>query len=272
MSKLTSNSGFLDVQGASLYYEVAGEGYPLLLLHAGIADSSMWDEQFPLFAQHYRTLRYDLRGFGQTQWNAGTFAAYEDPVALFHALHVQKAHVLGISFGGKIALDFALTHPELVASLILVAPSIGGEQPSEQIRHFVQEEDALVEKGDLQDATELNLRLWVDGPQRTPEQVKPTVRQRVYEMQYHAFTIPMPENADEQQVEPPAITRLTEIRVPTLIIVGDLDLPEKLDLSKQLATFIPSAQLEVIAGAAHMVSMEQPQKFNDIVLNFLSKL
>ncbi len=272
MSKLASNSGFLDVQTASLYYEVAGEGYPLLLLHAGIADSRMWDEQFPLFAQYYRTIRYDLRGFGQSQWNPGTFATYEDPVALFHALDVQKAHVLGVSFGSKIALDFALVHPELVASLILVAPSAGGEQPSEQILHFFQEEDALVEKGDLQGATELNLRLWVDGLQRTPEQVNPTVRQRVYDMQYHAFTVPMPEGADEQQVEPPAITRLAEIRVPTLIIVGDLDLPEKLDLSEQLATSISGAKLEVIAGAAHMVSMEQPQKFNDIVLNFLGKL
>ena len=272
MSKLTSNSGFLDVQAASLYYEVAGEGYPLLLLHAGIADSRMWDDQFPVFAQHCQTIRYDLRGFGQTRWDAGTFATYEDPVALFHALDVPKAHVLGISLGSKIALDFALIHPELVASLILVAPSVSGEQPSEQIRSFFQEEDALVEKGDLQGATELNLRLWVDGPQRTPEQVNPIVRQRVYEMQYHAFTVPMPEGADEQQVEPPAITRLAEIRVPTLIIVGDLDLPEKLDLSKQLATSIPGAKLEVIAGAAHMVSMEQPQKFNDSVLNFLSKL
>ncbi len=271
MSKLTSNSGFLDVPSASLYYEVAGDDYPLLLLHAGIADSRMWDDQFPIFAQHYRTVRYDLRGFGQTRWEAGTFAPYEDPVALFHALDIQKAHVLGISFGSKVALDFALVHPELIASLILVAPSVGGIETSEQIRRFFQEEDALVEKGDLQGATELNLRLWVDGSQRTPEQVNPIVRQRVYEMQYHAFTIPMPEDADEQQVEPPAITRLAEIQVPTLIIVGDLDLSEKLNLSEQLATSISGAKLEVIAGAAHMVSMEQPQKFNDIVLDFLSE-
>ncbi len=271
MSKRTSHSGFLDVQTAALYYEVEGDGYPLLLLHAGIADSRMWDEQFPIFAQHYRTISYDLRGFGQTRWETGTFAAFEDPVALFSALGVQKAHVLGISFGAKIALDFTLVHPELVASLILVAPSVGGEEPSEQIRRFFQEEDALVEQGDLQGATELNLRLWADGPQRTPEQVNPTVRQRVYEMQYHAFTVPMPEDADEQELEPPAITRLAEVRVPTLIIVGDLDLPEKLDLSKQLATSISGAKLEVIAGAAHMVSMEQPQRFNDIVLDFLSK-
>lgn len=272
MSELTSTTGFLDVQAASLYYEVAGEGYPLLLLHAGIADSRMWDDQFPIFAQYYRTMRYDLRGFGQSRWESGAFSTYEDPVALFHALDIQKAYVVGISFGGKIALDFALTHPELVAALVLVAPSIGGEQPSEQIRRFFQEEDALVEKGDLQGATELNLRLWVDGPQRTPDQVNPTVRQRVYEMQYHAFTIPIPEGADEQELQPPAITRLAEVHVPTLIIVGDLDLPEKLELTAHLARSIPGARSEIITGAAHMVSMEQPQEFNHLVLDFLGKL
>ena len=269
MSEHTSTAGFLDVQSASLYYEVAGEGYPLLLLHAGIADSRMWDDQFPVFAQHYRTIRYDLRGYGQTRWDSGTFATYEDPVALFRALGVQKAHVIGISYGSKIALDFTLAHPELVASLVLVAPSAGGEEPSEQIRHFAQEEDALVEKGDLAGATELNVRLWVDGPHRTPDQVNSSVRQRVYEMQYHAFTVPMPEVIDEQELEPPAITRLAEVRVPTLVIVGDLDLPDKVKLSEKLATNIPGARREVMAGAAHMPTMEQPQEFNRIVLDFL---
>ena len=271
MSELISHTGFLDVQASSLYYEVAGEGYPLLLLHAGVADSRMWDDQFPIFAQHYRTMRYDLRGFGQSRWEAGPFAAYEDPIALFDALEVQKAHVIGISFGAMVALDLTLAHPERVASLVLVAPSVGGTEPSEQIRRFFQEEDALVEKGDLQAATELNLRLWVDGPQHTPDQVNPSVRQRVYDMQYHAFTIPMPEGADEQKLQPPAITRLAEVRVPTLIVVGDLDLAEKLNLSTHLVSSIPGARQEVITGAAHMVSMERPQEFNRVVLDFLNE-
>ncbi len=232
----------------------------------------MWDDQFPIFAQHYRTIRYDLRGYGRTRWESGSFATYEDPAALFNALDVQKAHIIGISYGSKIALDFALAHPEMVASLVLVAPSVGDEQSSDQIRRFFQEEDALVEKGDLQGATELNLRLWVDGPQRVPDQVKPTVRQRVYEMQYHAFTIPIPEGADEQELQPPAIMRLMEVRTPTLIIVGDLDLPEKLKLTEQLATSIPDARREIIAGAAHMVSMEKPEEFNRMVLDFLREL
>jgi 3-oxoadipate enol-lactonase len=269
VSELTSTTGFLDVQAASLYYEFAGHGNPLLLIHAGIADSRMWDEQFPVFAQHYRVIRYDLRGYGQTRWQSGTFANREDPVALFNALGVQRAHVIGVSFGSEIALDLTLAHPELVASLVMVAPSAGGTQLSELIRRFIREENELMEQGDVQGATELNLRLWVDGSQRGPEQVNPTVRQRVYEMQHHAFTVPMPEDAYEEELQPPAITRLSEVRAPTLVIVGELDLPEKLELADHLATSIPGARQEIIANAAHMVSMEQPQQFNRIVLDFL---
>ncbi len=230
------------------------------------------DEQFPVFAQHYRTIRYDLRGFGQTRLEAGTFANHEDAAALLDALGAQQAHVIGVSHGSEIALDFTLAHPELVASLVMVAPSVGGAQLSERIRSFIREENALVEQSDLQGATELNLRLWVDGLHRAPEQVHQAVRQRLYEMQYHAFTIPIPEGIDEEELQPPAITRLSEVRVPTLVIVGDLDLPEKLELSEHLTTGIPGARQEIIAGAAHMVSMEQPQEFNRIVLDFLSEV
>ena len=269
MTDLRSETGFLTVQGAPLYYEVTGQGQSLLFIHAGIADSRMWDEQFPVFAQHYQVIRYDLRGFGKSQFPAGRFANYEDPAALLHFVNVGNAHVIGISFGGKIAVDFALAHPEMVSSLVLVAPSIGGVQPSEEVLHFAEEEEALLERGDLQAATDLNVRFWVDGPQRVPDQVNPEVRRRVYEMQYHAFTVPMSTEAEELMIEPPAIGRLTEIRVPTLIIVGDCDLPGKIDLAQRLAVQIPHAQLEIITGAAHMVSMEQPEEFNRIVLDFL---
>lgn len=269
MADYPSTSGFLLVQGAPLYYTVTGHGYPLILLHAGIADSRMWDDHIPLFAEQRQVIRYDLRGFGKSQFPAAPFASYEDPAELLRALQVKKAHVIGASFGSKVAVDFTLAHPEMVASLTLIAPSIGGTKPSPEGLRFNEEEDALLERGDLAGATELNVRMWVDGPRRTPEQVDPEVRRRVYEMQYHAFTVPMPEEADDLPLEPPAISRLAEIRVPTLIIVGDYDLPEKLALGRRLATELPDARLEIIAGAAHMVSMEQPEQFNRIVLAFL---
>lgn len=269
MTGLPSETGFLTVQGAPLYYEVTGQGQPLLFIHAGIADSRMWDEQFLVFAQDYRVIRYDLRGFGKSQFPAGSFANYEDPAALLHSLNVEKTHVIAVSFGGKVAVDFALLHPEMVSSLVLVAPTIGGEHLTEDVLDFIREEESLLERDDLKAATDLNIRFWVDGPRRTPDQVDPEVRRRVYEMQYHAFTVSVPEGVEELMIEPPAIRRLGEIRVPALIIVGDCDLPGKIALAQQLAEHLPFAQLQIIKDAAHMVSMERPQEFNRIVLDFL---
>lgn len=272
MTEQTSTTGFLEVPGASLYYECAGLGQPLLLIHAGIADSRMWDEQFPVFAQRYRVIRYDVRGYGQTRLGPGTFANHEDVAALLDALGTQKAHIIGVSYGSAIALDFTLAYPDMVASLVMVAPGAGGVEPSERIRQFIHDENALLEQGNIEGATELNLRLWVDGIHRSPEQVNPLVRQRVYDMQYHAFTIPMPEGIQEEELQPPAITRLSEVRAPALIIVGDLDLPEKLELTAQLASAIPNARQHIISGTAHLPSMEQPDEFNRVVLNFLGEV
>jgi 3-oxoadipate enol-lactonase len=271
MAALQPGAGFLDVQGAPLYYEIAGQGYPLLLIHAGVADSSMWDEQFQVFAERYKVIRYDLRGFGKSEFPAGLFANHEDPAALLKFLNVKRAHIIGISFGGKIALDFTLVYPEMVGSLVLVAPSVGGHKPPADVLRFGEEEEALLERGDLEGATELNLRMWVDGPKRTPEQVNPTVRRHVHNMQYHAFTVHMPEAAEELELQPPAITRLEEVSMPTLIIVGDYDIPDMLTLAQKLAGEIPGAQQVVIPGVAHMVNMEKPEEFNRVVLDFLSR-
>jgi len=270
VTEFTSNTGFLDVQGAPLYYEVAGQGSALLLIHAGIADHRMWDQQFAVFAQQYRTMRYDLRSFGQSQLPARPFTFYEDLVALLQHLDVKKAHVIGASFGGKVALDFALAHPTMIDSLILVAPDVGGHPPSEDIRRFSEEEEALLECGDLEGATELNLRMWVDGPLRTPEQVNPLVRQRVHDMQYHAFTASIPEGVEEIALDPPAALRLAELHVPTLVLVGDHDVPQKLVLAHELIMQITGAQQVIVPDVAHMVNMEQPEFFASTVLEFLN--
>lgn len=270
MTTFPLESGFLNVQGAPLYYEVAGQGHPLLLIHAGIADSRMWDEQFPVFARHYRVVRFDLRGYGKSAIPPNLFAEYEDPAALLHFLGMEQAHVVAVSFGGKIAIDFTLAHPDMVTSLVLVAPLVVGYPESAEVQQFNEEEERLLEQGDLDAAAELNVRTWVDGPRRMPEQVNAGVRERVREMQYHAFTVPVPEGADEIPLELPAIERLAEIRVPTLLIIGEYDLAEKHALVDLLATEIPRAQRVAVANAAHMLNMEQPDEFNRLVLDFLT--
>jgi pimeloyl-ACP methyl ester carboxylesterase len=273
MTELQPQTGFLDGQGAPLYYEVAGTGQPLLLIHAGVADSRMWDDQFQTFAQQYRVVRYDLRGFGKSTVPSGKFANHEDVTALFEYLGIKQAHLIGISFGGLIALDFTLAHPEKVTSLVLGAPDVSGrESSSADVSRFAVEEEALLERGDLAGATELNLRMWLDVPRRTLDQVDHIVRQRIYDMQYHAFTVPIPDESEELSLEPPAITRLAEIHVPTLLIVGEYDIPDKIELVGQLAEEIALARQIVIPNAAHIVNMEQPAEFNRVVLDFLAHI
>lgn len=269
MSQSFITADFLTINGTQVYYEVAGKGQPLVLLHAGVADSRMWDEQFTVFAQQYRVIRYDLRGYGQSQVPAQAFQAYEELAQLLQQLQISRTHLVGISYGGKIALDFTLAHPEMVEKLVLVAPSVSGTTPSPEVLQFAEEEEAALEAEDLDRATELNLRMWVDGPKREPGMVKSEVRERVREMQRRAFDTVFPEEAIEQDLEPPAANRLHEVQAPTLIIVGDYDIQPKIAQAHQLAADISGARLVVIENVAHMVTMEKPAEFNTAVLDFL---
>lgn len=271
MADSVTKTGFAEINGARLYYEIAGEGHPLVLLHAGVADSRMWDEQFAAFARYYRVVRYDLRGFGNSQVPVAAFKSHEELAQLLRYLRITRAHILGISFGGKIALDFTLAHPDMVDALVLVAPSVSGNQPSPEILAFYEAEEAALEAEDLDGATELNLKMWVDGPRRTATEVNPKIRELVRKMQRHAFATVFPEHAVELDLEPPAIDRLHEVQAPTLVIVGDYDIEPKVELARQLVTQIARAQLVIIPGVAHMVNMEKPAEFNEVVLDFLAR-
>jgi len=167
--------GFAEVNGAKLYYEVTGAGHPLTLLHEGIADSRMYDDQFNAFAQRYRVVRFDIRGFGQSDLPPGDkpVALHEDLYALLAFLGIKKTYVLGMSMGGAIALDFTLAHPDMVDALILVAPGVSGYDMTSfeaEYQAIGEEIDEAVKRGDYERASELETRIWVDGPERTPQQ------------------------------------------------------------------------------------------------------
>ena len=268
--------GFAEVNGTRLYYEIAGEGYPLVLMHGGIMDNTMWDDQFEAFAQHYRVIRYDLRGFGQSDLPTGPepFSMRGDLRALLAFLGIEKANILGISMAGSIAIDFTLDYPDMVNALILVAPGVNGfdydSAESEDEKAMFQEIEAAFESKELERAVELETRAWVDGPHRTPEQVDPVVRKRVYDMdlQNNRRTAGI-EWPATQKLEPPAIERLAEIRVPTLLIIGDGDVREQITVVDTLATKIPGVQKAVMHDVAHVPNMERPAEFNQLVLDFL---
>ena len=263
-----AESGFIAVNGAELYYEVAGTGYPLLLIHAGVADSRMWDAQVAALAPHYRTVRYDMRGFGQTRLSDGAFSYHEDVAAVLDHLGIERAHVVGISFGARVALDFALAYPQRIAALVLGAPSVSGDTPSQRVQRFMEEEEAALAAGDLDGAVELNLRLWVDGPQREPQEVDQDVRRLVGQMQRDAFLISEPEGMTLKPQPAAALERLNEVTAPVLLITGALDLEEKNELAERMGRELPNAQ-HVTLGAAHMISLEQPEAFSAALLSFL---
>jgi pimeloyl-ACP methyl ester carboxylesterase len=273
-------TGFAVISGAKLYYEAAGEGHPLLLLHAGVADGRMWDDPFARFAGQYRVVRYDMRGFGRSPMPAAEFSGHGDVAGLLDALAIDRAHLVGLSFGGSVAIDFALAYPQRVSALVLCAPDVGGLEaagedvyaPSDALKRYWAEESEALQRDDLRAATEANVRMWVDGPDRTPEQVDPVVRQRVYKMQHHAFTIPTPEGARRCPLAPPAFARLGEIRAPTLVLVGDQDVPDFQKRSELVAARIPNARRVVMPGVAHMINMERPDEFNRLVLEFLGQV
>ena len=264
-----STTGFAPINGAHLYYEMAGEGTPMILLHAGVADSRMWDEQFTAFAKKYCVIRFDYRGFGQSAMPAGMFCNYEDVAGLLDYLDAPQAIVIGISFGGLIAIDFSLAFPERVLKLVLAAPSVSGATASERIKGFWQAEDAAFERGGLDEAVEINLRAWVDGIYRQPDEVDTAVRQKVGLMQREIFEIDTPDDIDEIELDPPAYGRVTTITTPTLILAGGFDLPEKIEQAIWLSEQIPNAELIMIPNVAHMLNMEAPNHFNKHILHFL---
>src|SRR5512146_125874 len=121
-----SKTGFVEVDGANLYYEIAGEGPDIVLVHAGFVDHRMWDEQFAAFAQRYRVVRYDMRGFGVSRFTQGPFAHRRDLQQLLQALGIAHAHLVGCSMGGGVVIDFALDYSGMADSLVLVNSALGG--------------------------------------------------------------------------------------------------------------------------------------------------
>jgi 3-oxoadipate enol-lactonase len=266
-----SERGFAEVNGARLYYEVVGSGPALTLIHAGIADSRMWDDQFAVFARQFRVVRYDLRGFGQSEMPPGPYTMRDDLRALLRALGIARTHLIGVSMGGSIALDFTLDFPDLVSSLVLVAAGISGRKPSDFLREQWAALEEVMARGDLDAVNELELRLWVDGAGRTPEQVNPGVRERVRVM--NAGILANEARNEEGQsvrpLDPPALGRLGEVAAPTLVMAGARDVSDILENADLLAATIPDARKVVLPDVAHLPPLEAPAEFNRLVLDFL---
>jgi 3-oxoadipate enol-lactonase len=256
-----------------LHNEVAGDGPAVALLHSTVCDGRMWDAEFAALTERYRVLRYDFPGYGRSPLPGGDWSNVEDLRGLLDEVGMERPALVGLSGGAFVALDFALVHPDRVRGLVLAAPAIGGLDWSEEIQRFGEEEDSLLEAGDVEGAVELNLRTWVDGPQRGPDDVDPEVRAKVGEMQRRAFEVQLAaEPGRLRRLEPPAAERLHEIDAPTLVLVGDADVPDVLERAELLARRIPGARKVVLPDVAHIVNLERPDEFLALVLDFLESL
>jgi len=263
-----STSGFVELHGCRLYYEAAGQGPTLVLVHAGICDSRMWDDQWSTLARNYRVIRFDMPGYGQSSMPTQAFALHEPLFELLRFLHIQKTSLLGLSLGGQVVLDFTLAHPEMVEALIVVATVLTDRPPSDAlIQQWSRIREAL-EAGDATRANEIELAMWVDGPHRSVDGIDPVMRARVRDMNAVKFA-QRPPSAQPSPLEPPAAERLGDVQAPTLVVAGDLDYSEVLESARRLGEGIPGARHLVMAGTAHLPNMEQPEEFSRIVLAFL---
>ncbi|HJR18547.1 MAG TPA: alpha/beta hydrolase, partial [Actinomycetota bacterium] len=157
---MNPETGFVPVDGGRLWYEVAGEGAPVVLLHGGLWDSRMWEDQFEALAERCRAVRYDLRGYGQSDRPEKSYSHSDDLAALLDHLKIERAALVGLSMGAAVAIDFTLENPGRVDALVLAAPGLGGYEWSEDLeRKYAPVEEAL-EKGELERAAELELAIW----------------------------------------------------------------------------------------------------------------
>ena len=274
MSTSQIKTGHAVIGNAQIYYQLAGTGQPLIMIHAGVADSRQWGNEFAYFLKHFQVLNYDMRGYGKSEPVTGDFTHLQDLTALINHLGIDlPAIIMGCSMGGGLALDFALMHPSKVKALIMVGsgPSdLALDLPSPAKFELVE---AAYYEGDLDLAAELETQIWFDGIERTPTQVDPEMRQLAYKMNRLALSHEskkLGERLPDSDVS--AAGRLAELLVPVLIIVGAYDIPYLHSAAQYMIEKIPSVRMEIIEDAAHLPNMDQPDRFRRILRQFLAEL
>ena len=249
-----------------LWYEVEGEGEPVVLLHAGIADSRMWNPQWEALVSSHRVVRFDARGHGLSGSITEPFSQAD---AVMNHLGLLRAALVGCSVGAGIAVHVAVTHPERVTRLVCAGMGASGlPEPTAEMRAgWAVIEDAY-EQGDLLLGNELDIRMWVDGPTREPHEVDPLLRALAVEMNGKIWDRDEP-GEHVRALDPPARTRLDAITCPVLAIAGALDQPYVIESGRLLAEAVADGRYAVIADAAHLMNMERPDEFNQLLAEFL---
>ena len=249
---------------SGLFYEVSGAGEPVMLIHALSVDRRMWAPQIAVLEKRFQVIRYDLRGHGKSEGPSGSYAPHEDLRSVLDTLGISKATLIGLSAGSTLAIDFAIAYPNRVARLVLSSPGLNGHVPSQPLT-WTQPVFKAAGAGDAEGAA----RLWADTPimaLRSDLSAAPAVRELVMS-NVRLWTF---RTNPAQPLTPPAIGRLAEVKSPTLVILGDQDLPHIKEIAGLLVKGIAGARLVTIAGAGHITNFDARDAFNAAVESFLN--
>ena len=261
-------TGFLNINDARIYYEERGQGPCVILIHGFAMDRRIWDRQFDLLARRCRVVRYDLRGFGRSDLPQGPYSTLDDLAVMMDQLGIDKACVMGISLGGSLALEFALTCPERVAGLVLAGSTLRGYPFSDDyVKEFLHYRKIARRQGTAVAQSESMGNPLLRCIARKPSLFEPIKTMIRDYSGFHWLS-----HDPHRVLYPPAITRLSEITCPVQIIFGQRDIPDLQGVAKQLIAEIKHARSVVIPNVGHIVNMEAPETFNRIVLDFLSTL
>jgi 3-oxoadipate enol-lactonase len=264
----------VDVPGGSLHVIDEGTGSPILLLHAGIADSRSWDEMVPLLNRAgYRTIRFDQRGAGGSTTEDVAFSRVADLLAVLDATGIDRVVLVGNSMGGVLAFDTAIEAPDRVVAIVGVAAGLGGfdggNTPEELAMFAEMERLEEQEPVDPAAVADVDIRVWVDGPGQPPTRVPAAIRDLVREMDLFDPSRPQ---GKPIRLNPPASDRLAELRCPILAVAGEIDVSEVAVTARHLEANAPNARALVWPDVAHMIGMEQPARLTDAIVGFLAPL
>ncbi len=255
---------------ARLAVDIAGQGAPVIFLHAAVCDSRMWQAQLGGIGRGWKANAYDRRGFGRTPADPEPFSAVGDLLAVIEATAGdQPAILVGCSAGGRIALDAALLHPRRVRALVLIAPSVSGAPDPvypPDIAAMVARSRAIEAAGDPGQVAAIKARLWLDGPIADEGRAGAAARSLFLAMQAAI----RPTGPDLDSIG--AHDRLDEIAMPALVIQGDQDFPHIQVRSRYVAAAIPGGSHQPFAGAAHLPSLEYPEDIAGRIAGFIAGL
>jgi 3-oxoadipate enol-lactonase len=259
----TSRDSFVNVSGGTLYYQECGSApQNVVLIHDGVVDSAVWDDVWPEFCKHFHTVRYDRRGFGRSPAATSWYSELDDLAAVLRATKINRTALVGSSHGGQLSIDFTLSHPTSVQQLILVGPVLSGMPYTEHFLDRGNKAFTLLQKGDLKAAiTEWSNDRYLIAPENT------AARHRLLELLLRA-----PQDMSHEDrilATKPAIGRLREITIPTLIITGDADIPDVHAHSGAIEAGIPAARRIVMSGVGHILYLERPVEFCKLAIDFL---